>query len=1054
MPNLLKVNSFFKALIVLLLMNFSLTSLKAQTEEGPERIFQTVFVDDFDRGPIFPLSDGGIPSAAYTTTTTVSPAWEDLGGTSRTRLHNESETDFTLQLLAQHKISDTEVQSGNHTEVSAPLASYDELFDPILKDNYGLVSWTYAMKNNRNSTGGTAGFQGTQMGAAVVLAATDGNFYSPSSATSNGYAVIIVKESINETNGYAASLIKFSNGLSDRTVIVAPPVHISNSGTSWITINVVYNPENDEWTLSVRDEDSTTAKGDVMASTPALTTYGTAVDATYTSSTMTHFGFALNTPNSGAPGAIGNALSVDDYTVKVEESTPAEEGELVLDVNFDNHTGDFVDYNVAMASEDFNGIENRVSAEIRGLDTETKTWPQRTKVGEQHLRAHFPAEMATGRKTGFLFDKGIPATEGAIMEYRVKFSEGFQWKLGGKLPGLGGAIEGGGYPVGCTDNVNRVQNGFTARLMWRRDGRLVVYTYFPERDLTKCGEDISFLTNAETNRWYTVRQHLTLNAPGQRNGSLKMYVDGELVLDRSDLLIRLEGKENVKIDRTIFHTYAGGSDDADWWSTEDQYVHFDDFKVWVNTSDAPETELTVNITSPEENANIVFSEGMSLDIAAHTMDAEGIEKAIFSIDGEVLSEDLTAPYTATWIPATPKVYSIGAKVINTRGSEEETSISVRIYEVEDESGFQTVFSENFDRESSPLSNGGDPAVEYTTTTTTAPPVGSDGGTTRTVLHNGGSTDYMLQVLAQHDGQTGHHTEVSAPLSSYEAPFKPVLSENAGIVSWKFVMKNNRSSLGGSPGFEGTHVGLAAVLVATGDNFYSPNGSTANGYAVVILEDPESGFSASLIKFENGLSNRTLVAGTSPSFSSNITWISVRIDYNPATDEWTMFLRDDESDSEKGNIFLPFLPLQENGIAIDNSFTDIPMTHFGFSLNTPNVGAPGAVGNALSIDDYSVRVAGEEEEVISAIENEEALARFVVYPNPSNGKVSFNTTNDTKNGIKGNYTVYNSNGEIIASGKMGNTSPEIDLSGKAKGLVFVKVETKDWVQVKKVIIGLL
>lgn len=137
--------------------------------------------------------------------------------------------------------------------------------------------------------------------------------------------------------------------------------------------------------------------------------------------------------------------------------------------------------------------------------------------------------------------------------------------------------------------------------MWKRNGGMVVYTYFPDRNIEKCGVDLKFFSNLQTEQWYTVRQHLTLNTPGEKNGVVKMYVDDKLVYEEKDLLIRLAEKQFIKINRVVFHTYSGGSDDSDWWSTKDQFICFDDFKVWINTSAPTDIDLDDDGINDEED---------------------------------------------------------------------------------------------------------------------------------------------------------------------------------------------------------------------------------------------------------------------------------------------------------------------------------------------------------------------------------------------------------------------------------------------------------------------
>ena len=57
-----------------------------------------------------------------------------------------------------------------------------------------------------------------------------------------------------------------------------------------------------------------------------------------------------------------------------------------------------------------------------------------------------------------------------VFEYRIRFDAGFDFSRGGKIPGPGGRDA----PSGCQTSTG---TGFTARQMWREQGRLIGYIY-------------------------------------------------------------------------------------------------------------------------------------------------------------------------------------------------------------------------------------------------------------------------------------------------------------------------------------------------------------------------------------------------------------------------------------------------------------------------------------------------------------------------------------------------------------------------------------------------
>lgn len=300
-------------------------------------------------------------------------------------------------------------------------------------------------------------------------------------------------------------------------------------------------------------------------------------------------------------------------------------GKLIIDQDF-NHYSDTTLYTVGMANADFGTVRAYTSGEIRGLGT---SWPQKTYVINGLLRAEYTANAASGRTGGFLFDREFEPVEKAMLEYKVKFDKNFTWAAGGKLPGLGGSIfsADGKIPSGCVSRTSEnTKNGFSCRLMWRTNRahtaapKLVVYLYHPNRP-KDCGEDIFIIKNIEKDQWYTIKQYVELNTPGQNNGILKMYVNGKLLVDRKDIQYRLAGKNNLKINDLIMNTYRGGSaTDPVWWSPNTDYAYFDDIKVWTNCDGnttnvkvVQEKEISV-FPNPSQTGTFTLSEAVEWNV--------------------------------------------------------------------------------------------------------------------------------------------------------------------------------------------------------------------------------------------------------------------------------------------------------------------------------------------------------------------------------------------------------------------------------------------------------
>lgn len=159
-----------------------------------------------------------------------------------------------------------------------------------------------------------------------------------------------------------------------------------------------------------------------------------------------------------------------------------------------------------------------------------------------------------------------------FLQYRVRFSEDFTFVKGGKLPGLTSAPDS---PTGCIENNSF--DGFSARYMWREEGLLYGYIYNPTKQ-EKCGD--YFPTSPplyfQKNQWYTLKQEIYLGDPGVANGYIKAWVNGGLVIDIPNILLR--NQEDIYIDEIKMDTFFGGSSE-DWAPETDQKALFSDFTI-------------------------------------------------------------------------------------------------------------------------------------------------------------------------------------------------------------------------------------------------------------------------------------------------------------------------------------------------------------------------------------------------------------------------------------------------------------------------------------------
>ena len=220
-------------------------------------------------------------------------------------------------------------------------------------------------------------------------------------------------------------------------------------------------------------------------------------------------------------------------------------------------------------------------------DWNTPAWSQgvdegRVSLVEQEsgstvLAVKYPAGEYGTRETGAQWKLNFDASYTSVeLSYDVQFEEGFDFVKGGKLPGLfgGEGNTGGGIPNGM--------DGFSARMMWRGNGRVVQYVYYPDQP-EHFGHDMPWTDSATGEEfmftpgtWHNVVHQLKLNTPGERNGVLRTYFDGQLALEVQGL--RFRDTTDFAIDGMYFSTFFGGGSDS-WSTTADETIYFDNFRI-------------------------------------------------------------------------------------------------------------------------------------------------------------------------------------------------------------------------------------------------------------------------------------------------------------------------------------------------------------------------------------------------------------------------------------------------------------------------------------------
>lgn len=280
--------------------------------------------------------------------------------------------------------------------------------------------------------------------------------------------------------------------------------------------------------------------------------------------------------------------------------------------------------------------------------------------GNKSLRILFPAAGVGPSESGAQAPLVVPAADQYYISYWMRFSENFSWGTtseGGKLPGLAG----GNRCSGCS--VCNGTNGFSARLMWRPQGRAVLYLYHMDK-ANNCGDDLNLLDANDQpiyfqrGEWYQITQRVKINTGSNNDGEVELWVNGQHALLVENLKFVTNGD---KVDNLYFSTFHGGSG-AGWAPGVDCHMWFDDVIISTNPNDvfaplcaspdlgADKTlcgsggSITLNASLPTQNRNFAWTkDGQAIggNTATLTITEPGEYKIVADSAGCISSDEVT-----------------------------------------------------------------------------------------------------------------------------------------------------------------------------------------------------------------------------------------------------------------------------------------------------------------------------------------------------------------------------------------------------------------------------
>ncbi len=138
--------------------------------------------------------------------------------------------------------------------------------------------------------------------------------------------------------------------------------------------------------------------------------------------------------------------------------------------------------------------------------------------------------------------------------YNVWIPQGFEFAAGGILPGVASRLNLQRDETDSDDDGELVRR-LRAHLTWSKAGQLGFVAFDPS---AKHSNDRLVLRTKNTlvrGRWHRLEQELILNGPDKRNGKVRLWVDGDLILDEKSVVLRKTG--DAKFYTALYHVSHG-----------------------------------------------------------------------------------------------------------------------------------------------------------------------------------------------------------------------------------------------------------------------------------------------------------------------------------------------------------------------------------------------------------------------------------------------------------------------------------------------------------------
>jgi hypothetical protein len=303
--------------------------------------------------------------------------------------------------------------------------------------------------------------------------------------------------------------------------------------------------------------------------------------------------FAVTPANARFVRLVGRGSSENDWNsyteIRINDYEPRPPDETDFDIKFshDYENDTLGPYLVSEVLEDFETTYAPEVPELLFIEV---------KDGSKACKNVYPEGQygTTGNGgTGTIYEsypEGMTDQDELYLSYNLFYEPGFDFGLGGKLPGMMGE----NYPLSGT--LITYDQSFRIMMMWASGGGLQFYAYHHDNE-TIYGDSNGLFPGVTlpTGEWVNLTLRISLNDPTVRNGFCEAFVNGRLVSTFPDLNLR--NYDYYHIDILYVETFMGGNS-VDWAPDHTQYMWMDDFVVFRYRPGTPGVPAERSVSAP------------------------------------------------------------------------------------------------------------------------------------------------------------------------------------------------------------------------------------------------------------------------------------------------------------------------------------------------------------------------------------------------------------------------------------------------------------------------